>query len=343
MGRGAWIGCLFAVAVGVAQSAEARTVTDSAGRVVEIPETIERVYASGPPAGIVTFAVAPQKLLGWSRKLRRAERPYVGEIGRDLPGVGRLTGRGGDANLERVLSLKPDLIIDFGSIRDTFVSLANRVQAQTGIPYLLIDGRFDATPESLRLLGDVLGEKEHAEDLAQYAEEVLRRIDAAAATVSKDDRPRAYLARGPNGLETGAFGSINTEIIERAGARNVVFDFDLRRNIVQVSMEDVLAWNPDTIFTWDDDFLRRVRTDPAWRAVEAVQRERVYYGPILPFGWIDRPPSVNRLLGLRWMGALFHPQAFPEDFREEVRRFYRLFNHVDLTDAQIDALFQPPE
>lgn len=43
-----------------------------------------------------------------------------------------------------------------GTVDDTYRSLADRVQSQTGIPYLLIDGRFENTPATLRLLGDIL-------------------------------------------------------------------------------------------------------------------------------------------------------------------------------------------
>ena len=60
-----------------------------------------------------------------------------------------ITGRGNTANLESVIALKPDLILDVGSTSATFVSLAERVQQQTGIPYALLDGRFDAIAADL--------------------------------------------------------------------------------------------------------------------------------------------------------------------------------------------------
>ena len=106
-------------------------------------------------------------------------------------------------------------------MRDTYVSLAERVQAQTGIPYILIDGRFENTAAAVRLLGAVLGVEDRAEQIAGYVESTLAEIDAMLAEVPQDQRPRVYLARGPDGLETGLQGSINTEIIERVGAINV--------------------------------------------------------------------------------------------------------------------------
>ena len=134
-------------------AAEARTVTDSAGRVVELPDTVTRVFASGPPASILIYALKPSALLGWPRELRGYEKPYIAPAWRDLPETGRLTGRGGEANIERVLALKPDLIVDFGSVRGTYIDLANRVQEQTGIPYLPVNGRFAETASSIRLVG----------------------------------------------------------------------------------------------------------------------------------------------------------------------------------------------
>ena len=78
-------------------------------------------------------------------------------------------GRGDTLNLERLMAVKPDLIIDFGTINDTYRSLADRVQAQTGIPYLLVDGRLENTPSALRLLADVLDVKDRGEALARLA------------------------------------------------------------------------------------------------------------------------------------------------------------------------------
>ncbi len=332
----------------VAQPAAARTVIDSAGRVVELPERIETVFAAGPPASILVYVVKPDVLTGWPRALRPEEVPYIAEPFRDLPETGRLTGRGGDANLERVLQIEPDLIIDFGSVRDTYIDLADRVQRQTGIPYLLIDGRFEATPDALRLVGEVLGVPERGEALARDVEELFARVDGILAATLESERPTVYLARGPDGLETGLKGSINTEIIERAGGRNVADPGDGRRGLVRASIEQVMVADPEIIVTWDSHFYQRARLDPLWAGIEAVRTDRLYLAPTVPFGWIDRPPSLNRLMGLRWMAGLLYPEAWGEDLREEARAFYQLYYHVDLADAELDRLLEwskgrPPE
>jgi iron complex transport system substrate-binding protein len=328
----------FILALLAADSAQAaRLVTDSAGRRVEVPDRIERVFPAGPPAMVFLYVLAPETLIGWTREFRGNEADYVAEPYRELPVLGRLTGRGGDANLESVLAARPDLIFDFGSVAPTYVSLADRVQEQTGIPYVLIDGSFANTTEALRLFGRILGREERAERLAAYAEMALAGTDEILGKVPQQERPRVYLARGPQGLETGVRGSINAEIIERAGAVNVA-DAPGQRGIVNVSPEQVLLWNPDVVVTWDERFYEWVWQEPLWQGVKAVQERRVHLSPSEPFGWIDRPPSINRLLGLRWLTSVLYPQRFEGDLRKITREFYDLFYQVQLSDQQLDRL-----
>ncbi len=327
----------------------ARHVTDSAGRRVELPDRIGRVFAAGGPAAVAVYALRPNSMVGWPREMREEEKRYVLPNVRDLPGVGLITGRGDTANVELLLRTKPDMIVDFGSTRDIYVSLADSVQSRTGIPYVLIDGRLQATAASLRLLGDMLGVPERGEMLARYTEDLLARLSAALDNVPETLRPRVYLARGPQGLETGLRGSINTEIIERAGGQNVADGGDQRRGIANVSREQVLLWNPDIVVTWDRNFFDDVtqRPDPIWQSVKAVAEKRVYLAPTAPFGWIDRPPSLNRLIGLAWLANIFHGPRFAFDIVEDTRAFYKLFYGVDVSDADLRTLIawadgQPP-
>jgi iron complex transport system substrate-binding protein len=337
-----FLACALAVFLSLAHGAAAeRMVTDSAGRQVAVPDRIERVFAAGPPGSILLYILAPDRMIGWPRAPRAEELPYIAPEYRDLPEVGWLTGRGDTVNLEVLLQSKPDLIFDFGSVRDTYVSLAERVQAQTGIPYILIDGTFANTPDAVRLLGAVLGVEARAERIAAYVETTFAKIDRALTEVPQDERPRVYLARGPRGLETGLEGSINTEIIERVGGVNVARDSSgARRGIVQVPVEQIVVWNPDTVITWDRNFYDAVWKDFYWQGVDAVIAGRVYLSPTAPFGWIDRPPSLNRMIGVSWLAGLFYPDHLNQDLREVTRSFYDLFYHVDLTDAELDRLLQ---
>jgi iron complex transport system substrate-binding protein len=209
----------------------------------------------------------------------------------------------------------------------------------------LINGLLTNTAAALRLAGDILGVRERADQLA-YAERTFGDIDALLAEVPEASRPRVYLARGADGLETGPRASINTEIIERAGGVNVAERASGRGGIANVSIEQVLAWAPDTIITWDANFFASYATDPVWASVPAVVNKRVFLAPRLPFGWIDAPPSINRTIGLRWIAGLLYPDRFPDDIHQVARDFIKLFYQVEVSDAQLDRILagaQPGE
>lgn len=319
-------------------AARTRMVTDSAGREVALPERIGRVFVAGPPASVLAYTLARDAMVGWVRTPSPAEKEFLAAPTRDLPETGRLTGRGDTTSLERLVAAKPDMVLDFGSTSATFVSLASRVQEQTGIPYVVIDGRFAATAASLKLAGDVLGRAERAAALAAHAEQTFAIVDRVLARVPAGRRPKVYLARGPEGLETGSRGSINTEIIERAGAINVAEGLGGSGNISTVSLEQVIAWQPDIVVTLDRAFFAAARRKPGWDQVGAVAAGRLYLAPSLPWGWIDAPPSLNRLIGLRWLLSLFYPEVAALDLRAETRAFYDLFYGVGLTDDQLARL-----
>lgn len=321
----------------VPRGARAATIRDGAGREIAIPAKVERIFPAGPPAAIQLYTLAPDLLLGWPRANGPQELPFLlPDIG-NKPQIGRITGRGNSANLEAVLTLKPDLIVDAGSTGGSYVELAERVQSQTGIPYALLDGRFEATPASYRILGQLTGRVERAETLARWCETAMTVIKGRIATLPPERRPSVYYARGPRGLETGLGSSINVETLSFLGARNVAAE-QPGNGLAQVSLEQVMAWDPEVIVTIDTGFAVSVHTDPGWASIRAVKAGRVHLSPKLPFGWVDFPPSVNRMVGLWWLAKLLYPAQFPEDIRAIARDFHTLFYQVTPNEAQLDLI-----
>jgi iron complex transport system substrate-binding protein len=92
----------------------------------------------------------------------------------------------------------------------------------------------------------------------------------------------------------------------------------------------IIASNPE--------FMTAVRSDPAWAPIAAVKSGRVHLAPRLPFGWVDYPPAVNRLIGLWWLGKIFYPERFPEEIKAQARDFYTAFYHVTPTTEQIERV-----
>jgi iron complex transport system substrate-binding protein len=110
-----------------------------------------------------------------------------------------------------------------------------------------------------------------------------------------------------------------------------------------VSIEQVLGWQPEVIVTIDPNFYANVWRDPLWQPVAAVRSGRVYLAPNVPFGWIDFPPSINRLIGLHWLAKVLYPELFSEDLRPAVRDFYTRAYHRTPTTEQLDSLLAAAE
>ena len=287
------------------------------------------MFPAGPPAAIMLYTLAPDLLLGWPRANRPEEREFLlPDIGA-RPEVGRITGRGNTANLEAVLALKPDLILDVGSTDATYVSLADRVQEQTGIPYALLDGRFDGDRRDLP--------HARATDRQRKARRRARRLHRAHASrpspgASPASRRRSARASTMRAARAGSRpGSAARSMSRPSNCSRATSRAAPRAAWRGVSIEQVLVWNPGRHHHHRQGFRGTVRSDPVWAAVAAVRAGRVHLSPKLPFGWVDFPPSVNRLIGLWWLAKILYPELFPEDIRALTRDFYKRFYHVTPT------------
>ena len=181
--------------------------------------------------------------------------------------------------------------------------------------------------------------------MADYCTKVAADVAAAVATVPEDQRVSVYYAEGPEGLQTEPTSSSHALVFRLAGAKNVAEDLEAEggKGKTPVSLEQVLAWNPEVIIAWDAERFEGgsdelIRTDPNWSTVKAVQDGRVYTMCQTPFSWLDRPPAVNRFIGLQWLANLLYPEAYDIDIVEETKNFYSMFYHRDLTDGQVIEL-----
>jgi iron complex transport system substrate-binding protein len=318
-----------------AGSARAADFMDAAGRRVVLPEPIEHVMAASPTAEVLVFVLAPDKLAGLSRPARRG-----GGAGRRVPVLSWRPGMGPGSMAETARRLHPDLIIDAGLVTPERAAFADQVQQLTGIPYILIDDSFVRMPAILRGLGSLLDAGERARHLGRYAETAIDAIRGTLLIRPTDSRPHVYYGRRADGLETALPGSSEGEAIDQAGVINVAAPLG-RGHLVEITPAQLLAWNPEIIIAERRSFYDALRRDRTWRGLAAVRNKRVYLAPSSPFGWIDDPAGVNRLIGLYWLSGLFYPDTTQEDLRAATCDFYDKFYGIKLTNGQIEAMVGP--
>lgn len=294
---------------------------------VKIPQ---RILSAGRVADVLLMALCPEKLIGIATEIKEERKHYFSPSIRDIPYTGRLAGRGSTMSLEKVVALAPDVIIDVGNVNDTFLSTAEKVYWQTQIPYVLIDGRLADTPQQLLQLGAILGVEQRARELADYAIEIL----TLTQNICHDKKLKVYLGRSADGLETGLSGSIHTEVLEWLGAHNVATAAGEKR-LTRISMEQLIMWEPDIILTQDRNFFERLQHVNIWQKLPAIQNKRYYLAPDEPFGWLDAPPGINRLLGCVWLAYILAPEKLSsKQALHQIERFFRLFYGHQLEEDQ---------
>ncbi len=319
-----------------------REITDHAGRTVTVPNEIESVFSHSPVAAIYLYTLAPDKLLGWNYELNDLERSYILEEYHDLPNFGM-----GDAvNYEAVISADPDIALMAGSINDGVIAEADALQESLGIPVVVVDGDLPSSPDVYRFMGDLLGVEDKAEELAVYAEKTF--ADVANMDIPDEEKVRIYYANGEDSLETAPNGSRHGQIIDMVNAINVA-DLELGDGSrVQISAEQLLAWDPDVIVLngepkadlTGDSAAQKLMDDPTYATLKAVQEGKVYGTPNAPFSWVDRPTGPNRIIGVRWLTGLLYPDYVNYNVDDEVKDFFRLFYHTDLTDERLQQIYR---
>src|SRR5580692_11816371 len=113
--------------------------TDSAGRIVTLPNRVNRIMTADPSADVLVYVLAPDKLIGWSRPPRSGVPMRYAH----LPVVGQLTGPTPTATAANVTRLRPDIVIDAGTVTPERAAFADQITQATGVPYILFDNSFD--------------------------------------------------------------------------------------------------------------------------------------------------------------------------------------------------------
>ena len=328
------------------------TLIDNADRMVTVPRPIERIV-SGPPDAtrlIVAFGEW-NKLVGINSygstclcynsqevaPLCAAE--VCGGMLFELPVVGSCVSID---NVELTLSLKPDVIFAYGA-SSTYTGAANTLQEQTGVPVVCVKSgghKFEELYEAAELMGTILKTGDEAQELISLVKEKIDKVSDVTSEIPDDEKPTVYFAtRGaaPASYHTGVTRTINFyEPLNIAGGINVAKDCGTSPGAaVDVSKEQIIAWNPDVIIV-AHTFAKRldevndvemILSDPDLQALDAVKNHRVYFS-MYPY-CCGRPQDRN-LVNMMYLAKLFHPEEFEYlDVEEEGNEIYEGFLGVD--------------
>ena len=330
---------------GCAQSTaapQAKTVefTDSTGRTVNVPAKITKIAITGPLSQVYILPLAGDMLVGVSSSYATDTAKYLPAYLTEKPEIGQLYGGKGEMDLEALLKAAPDVVIDIGEAKKKLADDLTALTEQTGIPFLHIDATVATAPEAYRTLGKLLGREEKGEELAKWCGTTYARICTMMEKVDADNARKSLLyCLGDKGLNVIAQGSFHAETVNMMGNNLAVLeDVVSSGNGNEVDMEQILVWNPDVIVFAPDSCYRDVANLESWKSVSAIAMGSYYKTPYGPYGWLSSPPSVQRYLGMLWLGTLLYPEYADYDLQEEVTDYYKMFYGCDLTQEMYQEL-----
>ncbi len=333
-------GCGGARSETVFQGQTSVAFTDSTGRTVAVPEEITKIAISGPLSQVYILPLAGDLLVGVSNAYAEDMAKYLPDYLYEKTEIGQLYGGKGEMDLEALLTADPDVVIDIGETKKTTAQDLDALSQQTGIPFVHISATVKTAPEAYRTLGKLLGREEKAEELAVWCETTYANAEALMAKVDADGARKTLLyCLGDKGVNVIAEGSFHAETVNLMSQNLAVVEEVVSSGAGnEVDLEQILVWNPEYIIFAPDSCYASVGDAAEWQSVSAIAEGRYFQTPYGPYGWLSSPPSVQRYLGMLWLGALLYPEYAEYDLQEEITHYYKLFYDCDLTEEMYQEL-----
>lgn len=280
-----------------------------------------RVVTTYKPATEIVLALgAKGKLVGANDKAKKD--PIVVNLDSEL--ANRLVEVGSKKNglnIEQVVALNPDVVIMYPtkSGDDT----ADKLAAQN-IEVVSIN------PESIELLksdilnvGEAIGEVENSKKLVEYYEDKINYI--SEKTMDIKDKKTVYLAGAHGFLSTNSGDFYQHEIIKTAGGIDLAAD--LKGGWNDVSVEQVITWNPDVITSvmyCKEGNPKEILKREELQTLNAIKNKEVYQIPSNLTPW--DMPQPSSILAIMWMSKTMYPEIFEElNIKDAANEYYSTF------------------
>lgn len=301
-------------------------VTDVTGRKVFVPKNIYKIVSLYPMSTELLFPLGAQDELIASP---RGKVVNMGNFEKVLPRAKYLPDAGNymDPNVETILSYEPDLVV-------TTIGAPIKMLEDAGIPVVVMD---QETPQlmlkSIQFLGNILGREKEARNALIYLNEKLSYIKEKTDNIN--NKATVYIA-GSNLLSTFGGDFYQTYLAQLAGAVSV--SSVLKGGKVNVSPEQIIAWNPDYIILtpYCSETVQDVLNDPQLKDVKAVKDRNVYRMPsyILSFDL----PAPESILGIMWLSNTIYPQIVNFNISQEAKEFYRVIYNFDIPQVDLKSI-----
>lgn len=333
-------------------TAETKMIVDELDREVEIPTELNSIAMGGILPYFSTWFIATnstEEIVGiHPNSYNAASHSILKDISPSILDAKTNFIENGEVNIEELITLNPQVYFEIASQEKTVEKLE-----EAGITTVALDTNttslnpLDTLNRWLTLTGEITGITDRPAEIITVGEANQKMIDdtLAEADITEEAKPRVMVLQYHSDGEISVAGSNmhGNRWLNSTGGIDVAADeVD---GIKAVNMEQIYNWNPDIIYitnfteTQPEDLYNNVFEGQDWSQVKAVQDKKVYKMPLGIYRWY--PPSGDAPLMLKWMAQKNYPELFTYDMNEEIKDYYNRFYSYDLSDEQVEEIFNP--
>lgn len=294
---------------------ETVTITDLAGREVEVPAIVSSVALTWNPLVTIITSLGKGELiagLGTSTEF----------ISKAVPGYEKVVLIGRKPDLELLAKLKPDVFIHKAGDTPTLEAVSELGIAAIGVNTEDTEDLFNTT----RLLGKMFGVESRAEEVIAYYNEKIALADSLVKDLPAEKKKTAIVM----GREIGKVahgGMLQSSMIEAAGGISLARDIESKETWPVIGTEQIFKWNPDVIFLANsvlaDYTAEDLKEDVDMARLNAVKNDQLFIIPTRLDSWDF--PGIQSSLGILWMLNQMYPDIYSDDdFIKEVDGYYSL-------------------
>ena len=328
------------------------TVVDHGGYTVEVPKQIDRVAVVGIlpfPSVIAMYLGSAEKLVGIPPAAKSAaEIGLLGEIFPEILNAETGYTNGSDLNIEELMNLDPDVVFYLAGNDEWKTAMDS-----AGIPCIGVSTSkwdydvLETYDQWIDLLSQVFPEENKSKEVSEYSQEIYDKIQERVSGLSEDEKKEIlflYQYDDSQIVTSGKhfFGQFWADAV---GGKNAAEEIQADNSNAVINMEQIYAWDPDVVFITnftsampDDLYNGSLGND--WSSVQAVKDEAVYKMPLGSYRSFT--PGTDTPVTLLWMAQKTYPDLFSDiDLAQEVKDYYKEIYGVELTDEQVERMYNP--
>lgn len=315
---------------------ETQVITDMLGRKVTLKKNIERAVAVEgccPFPGMISMLGCADKLVSglcydFDLQLKVAPE-YKAIVNKTI------TQKDKTVSYEELLAQKADVIFLYN------INNAEKL-ASLGLPVVCVSySSWDDFQKMTRLLGEIFGKKDRAEEYLAYAEKLFQDINSKLKDIPDDKKVSVMMSTSVKPLTVKGLKSHNQSMFERSGAISIATKLNLDAYSKEVSMEELIKANAGyyILSGFLEKEYKEMLSNADWKKLNSIKNGKLYITPVGLFPW-DRPGAELPLLAL-WQSHIFYPEKITEDYmHNKIADFYKTFFNYTLTDADYANLLK---